>query len=58
MIRIIVKTDSAGMACNIGGSVHQEFRTFDIEAPEFDKFMQEKLDGLSQRFIIGAEVVR
>lgn len=37
MIRIIVRTDDAGMAVNVGGAVVlSTFRTIDIEAPEVE----------------------
>jgi hypothetical protein len=40
-LRIIVRTDDAGMASNVGGSVLSEFKTFDIDAPELEAFLRE-----------------
>lgn len=54
-IRIIVRTDDAGMACNVGGGVHSEFRTFDIEAPEIENFLGQSLGTYAQRQIVGVE---
>lgn len=36
MIRIIVRTDNALMAVNVGGSVLTKYRTIDINAPEVE----------------------
>lgn len=57
MIRIIIRTDDAGMAANIGGNVDTKYRTFDISAPEIEAFMREKLDSYSHRHFVGVELV-
>ena len=44
MIRVIVQTCDAGMAANVGGSVNEEFRTFDIEAPALEAHLREYVD--------------
>ena len=40
MIRIIVRTDNAGMAVNVGGSVETLWRTFDVSLPELEAFLR------------------
>ena len=57
MIRIIVRTDNAGMAANVGGSVLTEMRTFDVDVPEVDAFLRERLDTYQHRQVIGIEVL-
>ena len=54
-IRIIVRTDDAGMASNVGGAVLTRFKTFEIQAPELEEFLGEKLDMYGQRQIVGTE---
>lgn len=54
-MRIIVRTDYAGMAANVGGSVLTEFRTFDVSTPEVEAFLAEKLGSYDQRQVIGVE---
>ena len=56
MIRIIVQTDDAQMAANVGGAVHTTMDTFDIEATELERFMRQKMPSLVYRNIIGAEL--
>lgn len=41
MLRIVVRTDDAAMAANVGGAVKTEYRTFEIEAPELEAFLRE-----------------
>lgn len=59
MIRIIVKTDGAAMAANIGGSVESKVKTFDVECPVVEAFLREKLPnpGYSHRQVIGIEIL-
>lgn len=57
MLRIVVETCDAGMAANVGGSVHRSVRTFDIEAPELEAFLGERLPSTSHRQIVGVEVL-
>lgn len=56
-LRVIVRTDDAGMAANVGGAVHTEFKTFDIEAPAIEAFLTKKLGSLSQRQVVGVHLV-
>ena len=57
MIRVIVETCDAQMAANVGGSVHTTFRTFDIEAPELDRFLRENLGLQCHRQVTGVELL-
>lgn len=36
MLRIIIRTDNANMAANVGGSVFVKYRTFDVSLPEVE----------------------
>jgi len=62
-LRVVVRTDDAGMAANVGGSVLSEFKTFDIDAPELEAFLREYTDRSKtgtcywHRQVIGAEVI-
>ena len=58
MIRIIVRTNYAGMAVNVGGAVHTEFKTFDIHAPEVEELLR-KHQPLSylEVAVIGVELI-
>lgn len=61
MIRIIVRTDDGGFACNIGGPgtpAHTTYKTFDIEAPELEAFMRESFhpSACIMRQIVGASL--
>lgn len=53
MIRIIVQTDDCGMACNVGGRVVTQFRTFDVELPAVEAFLREPQGGYGKRQVIG-----
>lgn len=60
-LRVIVETCDAGMAANVGGSVHRTLRTFDIEAPELEAFLRERFSispapSYCHRQVIGVEV--
>jgi hypothetical protein len=61
MIRVIVATADACMAANVGGPVHVDYRSFEIDAPELEAFLAEqeqwKKDGLCQRSIVGVEAM-
>jgi hypothetical protein len=57
MIRIVVQTDDASMAANVGGSVHTAIRTFDIDAPEIEAFLRADLGAYTHRQIMGVEVL-
>jgi hypothetical protein len=41
VIRIIVRTDDAAMAANVGGNVQTDYRTFDVDAPAVEAFLAE-----------------
>jgi hypothetical protein len=59
-LRIIVRDDDAGMACNVGGAVHTSFRTFVIEAPEVEAFLRASASAKNsylQRQIAGVELI-
>lgn len=57
-IRVIVRTDDAGMAANIGGDVHTTFRTFDIEAAELEAFLtSNRGNAYTERHVIGVELL-
>lgn len=40
-IRLLVRTDDAGMAAAVGGSVHTDYREFVIEHEELENFLRE-----------------
>lgn len=59
MIRVIIRTDDAGMAANVGGAVETTFRTFDIHHVELEAFLREpktKKWQYSQRQVIGVSL--
>jgi len=56
MLRIIVRTDNADMAANVGGAVLSEFKTFEVSAPEIEAFLRQRMSGLSHRQVVGVEV--
>lgn len=55
MIRVVVQTNDAGMAANVGGSVHTTIRTFDIEAPELEAYLREPMGTYAHRQVLGVE---
>ena len=55
MIRVIVRTDDATMAANVGGVVHSQFKTFDIEAPQLEAYLNERMSTYLQRQVTGVE---
>lgn len=55
MIRIVVQTCDAGMAANIGGSVHSSILTFDVDAPELEAFLQQNMGTYVHRQVTGVE---
>lgn len=57
MLRVIVRTDGAGMAANVGGSVLTDFRTFDVDLPEIEALLREPLDNFTHRQIVGVELI-
>lgn len=56
MIRIIVRTDNAGMAANVGGSVLTSYRTFDVSLPEVERALRSG-HSLAHTQVAGVEVV-
>ncbi len=56
MIRLIVRTDDAGMAANVGGSVLVQYRTFDVDLPEVEAFIA-SVGSLAHRQVVGVELV-
>lgn len=57
MIRITVRTDDAGMAANVGGSVFSEYRSFEVAAPELEQFLVAELSIYAHRQIISHEII-
>jgi hypothetical protein len=61
-IRIIVRTDNAQMAVNVGGAVYTYFRTFDVELPEIEAALDSggrHEDGSFEHTqVVGVEVLR
>lgn len=53
MIKIIVQTDDAGMAVNVGGNVLTTFKVFELDAPELEAFLREDIGQYAHRQIIG-----
>jgi hypothetical protein len=58
MLRIIAHCCNAGMAANVGGTVHETHRTFDIELPELEAWLRAN-DGThySHAQVTGVEVL-
>jgi hypothetical protein len=59
MLRIIVRTVNTSAAAHVGGPVEIQHTTFDIEAPEVEKFLLEpKQQGwqYAGRDVVGVEV--
>lgn len=58
MLRLIIRTDDAGMAANVGGSVLTTFHTIDIEHPEIEELLRAKGAGsFAHTQIVGAELI-
>lgn len=56
MITVIVRTDDASMAANVGGSVHTVFKTFEIDAPDLERYLNEKMYNTQHRQVVGVEL--
>lgn len=56
MIRIIVQTNDAGMAANIGGNVQIKHRIFDVDLPALEAFLREDVGTYAHRQVIGVEL--
>ncbi len=60
MLRIIIKTDNAGMACNVGGSVLTSYRTIDVDLPEVEAALRSggfNEDSYSHTQVVGVEIL-
>ncbi|RWK39280.1 hypothetical protein [Mesorhizobium sp.] len=60
MIRLIIRTDDASMAANVGGSVLTQYRTFDVELPEVESLLRaggSDGSGFSHRQLVGCEIL-
>ena len=58
MIRILVRSDNAGMAANVGGSVLSTYQSFDIELPELEEALCiEKRNTYAHAQVIGVEIL-
>ena len=57
MIRVVVQTCDAGMAANVGGSVHSSIRTFDVEAPELERWLRQDSGVYVHRQVTGVECI-
>ncbi len=59
MLRIIIRTEHNGAACHVQGAVSEhEFKTFDIDLPEIEKYLREfekRPNSYSTREVIGIE---
>jgi len=55
MIRIIVVTTDYGDAANVGGPVHVDYRTFEVEAPEVEQYLNSGPKSYGGRSIVGVE---
>lgn len=58
MIRVIIQSADAGMAANVGGSVHTSYRTIDLECPALEEFLASDMGTYAHRQVIGVEVVK
>ena len=57
MLRVIVRTDNAGMAANVGGSVEVIYKTFDVDLPELEKYLGESQGTYGHRQVVGVELL-
>jgi hypothetical protein len=58
MIRIIVRSDNAGMAANVGGSVLTTFTSFDVDLPELEDALNiAKTNSYAHAQVVGVEVL-
>lgn len=57
-LRIIVATTDAARAAHVGGPIEVKYKTFDIEAPEVERFLKSgKPNNFWDRTIVGVEVL-
>lgn len=57
MLRVVVRTDNAGMAAHVGGAPITTWRSFDIEAPMLEAFLREELGDFAHRQAAGVELM-
>lgn len=60
MIRLVVRTDDANQAAHVGGAVQVTYKTFDVELPEVEAFIdevREKKWQFTSRQIVGFEML-
>ena len=57
MIRIVIQSTDAGMAANVGGSVHTTYRTIDIESPVLEEFLVRDMGRYGHRQVLRVEVI-
>jgi len=58
MLRIIVRTQDVGSACNVEGATADiSFDTFEIDAPALETFLNVADLSYTTRRIIGSEVI-
>ena len=60
MLRVIIKTDNAGMACNVGGSVLTTYRTIDVNLPDVEAALTaggSNKDAYCHTQVVGVEVI-
>ena len=56
-LRVIIKTDNAGMAANVGGSVFVSYKTVDIEHPEIEAMLRENRGSYVHTQVVGVEIL-
>lgn len=57
MLRVIVQTDHANMAGNVGGNVLTTVKSFDIFNPQLEEFLAADQGRYGHRQVIGVEMV-
>ncbi len=57
MLRVIVRTNEASMAANVGGDVLTTLKTFPISDAALEEWLRRKLGVYEQTQVIGVEVM-
>ena len=57
MIRILCRVAYRGAAAHVGGPVDLEYKTFDVELPEVEKWLTTNIDSYSTKEAFGIEIV-
>ncbi len=57
MIRIVCQSSDPGMAINIGGPIHLDMKTFDVDLPEVEAWFAGKIGTYESRDFIGIEIL-